>query len=80
MPEGVNHFYVMEMMDEPECVQKALNFGARLMGGKAMVRLGGLEKYEEKLSDVDSVVLAACGTSHYATKYVEYLMRELQCF
>jgi glucosamine--fructose-6-phosphate aminotransferase (isomerizing) len=80
LPEGVKHYYVMEMLDEPNCVQKALNYGARLMGGKAMVRLGGLEKYDSKLEDVESVILAACGTSHFATKYVEILMRELQCF
>lgn len=80
LPEGVNHYYVMEILDEPDCVNKALNYGARLMGGKAMVRLGGLDKHEGKLENVDSVILAACGTSHFATKYVEILMRELQCF
>jgi glucosamine--fructose-6-phosphate aminotransferase (isomerizing) len=70
----------MEMNDEPECVDKALHYGARLMGGKAMVRLGGLEKHEEKLMKIESVILAACGTSHYATKYVESLLRKLGCF
>lgn len=40
------HYYTMEMEDEPECVNKALNFGSRLMGGKAMVRLGGLDNNE----------------------------------
>jgi len=33
----------MEMMEQPDAVAKALNFGARLMGGKNMVKLGGLE-------------------------------------
>ena len=80
LPEGVKHYYIMEMMDEPECVNKALNFGARLMTAKAMVRLGGLEKYEEKLMQVDNLILAACGTSHYATKYVEVLLRKLGSF
>ena len=70
----------MEMQDEPECVTKALNFGARLMGGKAMVRLGGLDQYEDKLMKVENLILAACGTSHYATKYVEILLRKLGCF
>lgn len=57
----------MEMLDQPECVQKALNYGARLMSSKAMVRLGGLEKHEKNLMQVDSLILAACGTSHLAT-------------
>ena len=68
------------MLDEPECVNKALNFGARIMTAKAMVRLGGLEKNEEKLALVENLILAACGTSHFATKYVEVLIRKLGCF
>jgi len=74
------HYYTMEMEDEPECVNKALNFGSRLMGGKAMVRLGGLDNNEEKLCKIESLILAACGTSHYATRYVEVLLRKLGCF
>lgn len=46
----MDHFYVMEMLDQPNCVNKALNFGARLMSNKAMVRLGGLDAHEESLS------------------------------
>jgi fructoselysine-6-P-deglycase FrlB-like protein len=40
-----------------------------------MVRLGGLEMHEKSLMGVDSLILAACGTSHLATKYVAVLMR-----
>lgn len=42
-PPGIDHYYVMEMMEQPDAVAKALNYGARLMGGKSMVKLGGLE-------------------------------------
>ena len=80
LPDGIKHYYIMEMLDEPECVNKALNFGARLMTAKAMVRLGGLEKYEERLMQVDYLILAACGTSHFATKYVEVILRKLGSF
>jgi len=79
-PPGIDHYYVMEMLDQPNCVNKALNYGARLMTNKAMVRLGGLTNHEDDLSQVNSLVLAACGTSHYATKYAEILMRQLNCF
>ncbi len=74
-PAGIDHFYVMEMLDQPNCVTKALNYGARLMSNKAMVRLGGLDAHEESLSQVNNLVLAACGTSYYACKYGESLMR-----
>ena len=56
-------------------MQKALNYGARLMTNKAMVRLGGLEKKAETLQQIDHLILAACGTSHYATIYAEHLMK-----
>ena len=45
---------------------KALNYGARLMGGKAMVKLGGLDQREDTLRKIDSLIIAACGTSFYA--------------
>ena len=69
----------MEMQDEPACVTKALNFGARL-ASKTMVRLGGLEKHNDKLMKIESLILAACGTSHYATKYMEVILHKLGCF
>lgn len=49
LPPGIDHYYTMEMLDQPQCVQKALNYGARLMTNKAMVRLGGLEQSAEQL-------------------------------
>lgn len=80
LPEGIPHFYLMEMYEQPDAVAKALNFGARLMGGKAMVKLGGLEQNEDKLILIDHLVVAACGTSFYASQYMEYLAREMQVF
>jgi len=42
-PPGIDHFYVMEMLDQPNAVCKALNYGARFISGEPMVKLGGLE-------------------------------------
>ena len=70
----------MEMLQQPEAVMKAMNYGARLMSNKAMVRLGGLEKKQDELMEVENLIMAACGTSHYATKYAEHVMRKLGCF
>ena len=57
-----------------------MNYGARLMSNKAMVRLGGLEANVDNLLEVENVIMAACGTSHYATKYAEVIMNNLGCF
>lgn len=45
-----------------------------------MVRLGGLDNNEKDLLQANSLIMAACGTSYYATKYVQILMRSLSCF
>ena len=80
LPPGIDHYYVMEMMDQPDAVARALNYGARLMGGENMVKLGGMDSNLEKLKQVDSLIIAACGTSHLAGKYGEHLIRDLGCF
>lgn len=80
LPPGVAHYYLMEMMDQPEAIARALNYGARLMGGENMVKLGGLDLKKDDLQSIDYMIIAACGTSHLAGKYGEYLMRELGCF
>jgi glucosamine--fructose-6-phosphate aminotransferase (isomerizing) len=80
-PQGIDHYYMMEMYEQPDSVAKALNYGARLMGGQTgMVKLGGLDQHTEKLKEIDHLVIAACGTSYFAGKYAEYLMRLLGCF
>ncbi len=69
----------MEMMDQPNAICKALNYGARFKEG-GLVKLGGLESNEEELIAIENLIIGACGTSFYAGQYAEYLMREMQCF
>ena len=80
LPPGVPHYYIMEMLEQPEAVARSLNYGARLMGGENMVKLGGLDRNRDELMKIDNLIIAACGTSYLAGKYGEYLMRELGCF
>jgi glucosamine--fructose-6-phosphate aminotransferase (isomerizing) len=70
----------MEMLDQPNAVCKALNYGARFISGEPLVKLGGLEQNEERLIHIDNMIIAACGTSFYAGQYAEHLMRELDVF
>jgi glucosamine--fructose-6-phosphate aminotransferase (isomerizing) len=79
-PPGIDHFYIMEMLDQPNAVCKALNYGARFISGEPMVKLGGLDNHEEQLIDIDNLIIGACGTSYYAAQYAEYLMRDLETF
>lgn len=70
----------MEMLEQPEAVCRSLNYGARLMGGENMVKLGGLDSKRDKLIEIDNLIIAACGTSNCAGAYGQYLMRDLGCF
>jgi len=55
----------MEMLDQPNAVCKALNYGARLGNGGG-VKLGGLDSHEDELIGIENMMSAACGTSFYA--------------
>ena len=70
----------MEMLEQSEAINRSLNYGARLMGGEGMVKLGGLDAKKEELTKIENLVIAACGTSSKAGKYCEILMKELGCF
>ena len=80
LPPGVDHYYTMEMYEQPDAVARALNYGARIMGEENTVKLGGLDSNKKNLVSIDSLIIAACGTSYLAGKYGELLMRELGCF
>ena len=45
-----------------------------------MVKLGGMDNDEEELINIDNLLIAACGTSYYASLYGSYLMRDFGCF
>ena len=68
------------MLDQPNAVCKALNYGARFKQGEPLVKLGGLDANEEALLNIENLMIAACGTSFYAGQFAEYLMREMEIF
>ena len=80
LPPGIEHYYVKEMLEQPDAVARTLGYGSRLMGGDNMVKLGGLDSKREDLLKVENLLIAACGTSLNAGRYGMYLMRELGCF
>ena len=49
---------------------RCLNYGGRLEGGEpGLVKLGGLDTSEESLIEIENLLIAACGTSYYASLY-----------
>ena len=78
---GIEHFFIQELLEQPESVEKCLNYGGRLKGSEpGLVKLGGLDNDEHELIHIENLLIGACGTSYYASLYGSYLMREFGCF
>jgi glucosamine--fructose-6-phosphate aminotransferase (isomerizing) len=68
-----------EIHEQVESVQRALNYGGRLLGDYK-VKLGGLEQCSKRLSDVSHLVLLGCGTSLHAALTAVPVFRAISGF
>lgn len=41
--------------------------------------LGGLKSKEEQISNIDNLILSACGTSYYASLMASHIFKKLEC-
>eukprot|EP00455_Lapot_gusevi_P042359 TRINITY_DN5010_c0_g2_i4.p1 TRINITY_DN5010_c0_g2~~TRINITY_DN5010_c0_g2_i4.p1 ORF type:complete len:473 (-),score=186.99 TRINITY_DN5010_c0_g2_i4:58-1476(-) len=78
-PSPYPHWTIKEIMEQPAAISRALNLGGRL-DAKGLVKLGGLEANREMLLNIRNLIIAACGTSYYASLYGAQLMRSLSAF
>eukprot|EP00658_Telonema_sp_P-2_P030222 TRINITY_DN22866_c0_g1_i2.p1 TRINITY_DN22866_c0_g1~~TRINITY_DN22866_c0_g1_i2.p1 ORF type:complete len:555 (+),score=136.00 TRINITY_DN22866_c0_g1_i2:133-1665(+) len=78
-PAPYPHWTIKEIMEQPVAASRALGYGGRLHpeGG---VKLGGLEANQSKMLGISNLLIAACGTSHFAGLYGARLMRQLGAF
>ena len=58
------HWMIKEILEQPETIQKAYNYGARIINNH--VKLGGLEKLKTLNNRIKYIVLIGCGTSYNA--------------
>jgi len=78
-PDPYPHWTIKEILEQPQAVSRALNFGGRLASDKT-VMLGGLDANVGFLSKITHLIIAACGTSLYAARFGAKVMRTLRCF
>lgn len=69
---------IKEIMEQPQAISRALNYGARLMDDSS--KLGGLDKNRETLKNIRHLVIAACGTSYFSGLAGAQIMRSLRSF
>lgn len=71
---GFDHFMLKEIYEQPRSIKDCMR--GRIYPQKALVQLGGIKEYAEKLKNIDRIIIVACGTSWHAGLVGEYLIEE----
>ncbi|MGF7229587.1 MAG: glutamine--fructose-6-phosphate transaminase (isomerizing) [Candidatus Saccharibacteria bacterium] len=69
------HFMLKEMHEVPDTLRSAIQGRVRVETNT--VKLGGLGAVEERLKEIDRIIIVACGTSYYAGLVGEYLIEQI---
>jgi len=78
-PAPFPHWTLKEIMEQPESLSRALNYGARIFGDDG-AKLGGLAANEDTVGTIKHLVIAACGTSMYAGLLGAHIMKQMDAF
>ena len=78
-PAPYEHWTIKEILEQPHAVSKALNYGGRLVGD-SNAKLGGLDANSDRMLSIENLVIAACGTSYFASLYGAKMMSWLSSF
>ena len=71
---GFPHFMLKEIFEAPEVIENAIR--GRLIEKEGIAKLGGLEKVETQLRNIENLIIIACGTSYFAGLVGEYMIEE----
>jgi glucosamine--fructose-6-phosphate aminotransferase (isomerizing) len=78
-PTNYDHWLIKEIMEQPQSITRALNHGGRIQSDDA-VKLGGLDKYKERLMETTHLLILGCGTSYNAGLWSLDLFKQLDVF
>ncbi len=71
---GQPHFMLKEMLEQPEVLRNSLR--GRLRPDEGLSVLGGLRDVQDKLRDLDRLIIVGCGSAYYAGLVGEYMLEE----
>jgi len=71
---GYDHFMLKEIYEQPRTIMDAMR--GRIIKDEGIVKLGGLEKVEDRLVNANKIIILASGTSWHAGLIAEYLIEE----
>ena len=72
---GFDYFMLKEIYEQPRSVYDSMR--GRFNPEKRIVRLGGIEAYENQILEADRIIMVGCGTSWHSGLVGEYLFEEL---
>lgn len=72
--DGYEHFMLKEIFEQPYSIRNAIR--GRLGVNEGIVKLGGLDDVQEKLRNLEKIIIISCGTSSYASLVGEYMLEE----
>lgn len=72
------HWMLKEIMEQPETIQKAYNYGGRINNN--IIKLGGLDHLINNIGAIEFIYLIGCGTSFNASILGEIYLNELNYF
>jgi glucosamine--fructose-6-phosphate aminotransferase (isomerizing) len=72
---GFEHFMLKEIFEQPRSIKDSMR--GRLRLNKAMVSLGGISDYKQKMVKARRIIIIGCGTSWHAGLVGEYMFEEL---
>ncbi|HUQ30069.1 MAG TPA: glutamine--fructose-6-phosphate transaminase (isomerizing) [Candidatus Paceibacterota bacterium] len=72
--KGYEHFMLKEIMEIPEVIENTLR--GRLLVEEGSATLDGLEKVEQRLKEVERIIVTGCGSAYYAGLVGQELIEE----
>ncbi len=71
---GYPHFMLKEIFEQPESLRNSIT--GRLIEKDGLAKLGGLENIQNKLREIERLIIVGCGTAYLAGLVGEYMMEE----
>ena len=73
-----SHWMLKEIMEQPETLQKAYNYGGRINNN--IIKLGGLDNISNIIKYIEFIYIIGCGTSFNAALLGELYLNEIKQF
>ena len=78
-PLNHKHWMLKEIMEQPDCIIRAMNNGGRIENNVS-VKLGGLDLNKSRLLNINHLIILGCGTSYHAGLWSLDIFKTLDIF